>query len=794
MALEHITRADDPTLLPLARSKITSIRASGLKWGSQRLIVGSAIVTAQVKGRQSYISVEGYGGTNLIEMDSGIIDVGAIVVTPEHGERFLAGERRYIPEYEHIFNLPIGNTSWWVHLRGSGQIAGVISLGAKIVGRVRKDTEANAFSPRTYDGGKDESGNELPRVVDGADQNLVDKKRAAVFCPPSMFTGRARLYAQAMYGRALYVRGKEPQDALIPTPGASFGRGDPGLLLLDYAGSGNYVRMNFNTGVFLDPVTKSHWLLCPTLGSITIYPLIADEMGERARFRLKQGKLNDEDTLHLEAYILASCRPDISRAVTLSITEITPWASGYGWHWNWSGTTADMVRVYASDPYDQSWVSTHYRLTASGTVIPDYDPADPKYTPGAPEYIEDPTRSGDTKWEAQAFTVSGPHRFIMVTPVCCVVHPNWTNLYFGEDLEHAPIYRSEKLTVNPNGWAVYFDFSDVPLYAFYKKDELQVVRFSFSIGGETRPGSLDYSPGYVSIPDPNSPTSYFLERKSIGNDSAYLRVTYQVSGLRTYTLTCGSASVSVHRGGNVRDMYIEDTEKTVIQGPPPLSEVGYSDSPYEIILRSGRPLEDGSYETSHIYRTGDMAAAYNALTQYSVSMYTSTTATTQKVWHGNCGGVIPFYDAEAFYLMEDTWREHEDLSRSTQVRYNQALGHDGGQIISGGGAVSYVGWTTFELLVGAAGFEDAVYTPDEVTVEGDTVVKALHVVSSCGDAQQQGIPSSVYAMFEDGNADYVGETFNTISSAGLGAHSHGLVDINWPEMPGMRNPVIVGWV
>lgn len=793
MALEHITRADDPTLLPLARSKITSIRASGLKWGSQRLIVGSAIVTAQVKGRQSYISVEGYGGTNLIEMDSGIIDVGAIVVTPEHGERFLAGERRYIPEYEHIFNLPIGNTSWWVHLRGSGQIAGVISLGAKIVGRVRKDTETNAFSPRTYDGGKDEFGNELPRVVDGADQNLVDKKRAAVFCPPSMFTGRARLYAQAMYGRALYVRGKEPQDALVPTPTVVFGRGDPGFLLPDYAGSGERVWMNFNTGVFLDPVTKSHWLLCPTLGSITIYPLIADEMGERARFRLKQGKLNDEDTLHLEAYILSSCRPDMSKAVTLSITEIVPWASGYGWHWNWSGTTADMVRVTGSVPYDYSFTSSHYRLTTTGTVIPDYDPLDPKYVPGSPEYVDDPTRSGDTKWEAQAFKVSGPHRFMVHTPVCCVVHPNWTNRYFGYDLDHIPIYWSEKLTINPSGWAQLFSFSDVPLYAFYKKDELQVAKLSLAIEGETRPRSIEYSPGYVSIPDPNSPTSYFLQRHSRGNDSAYLRETFGVSGLQTYTLTCGSASVSVKRGGNVRDMWIEDTEKTVVQGPPPIATVGFS-APSSIRLRTGRATGvDNDHEATYVYATPGVSIAYQAFAQNSISRFTTTTATTQKVWHGNCGGIIPFYDAEAFYLMEDTWREHEDLDRSTGVGYGHYLGHDGGMILYGGGAVSYVGWSTFEWMTGPTSLEEWVHTPNEVTIEADTVKKGVYLVSSCGEAYTPGVTSSVYAMFENGFADYVGETFNTISSAGPGAHSRGLVDINWPDMPGMRNPVIVGW-
>lgn len=791
MALEHITRADDPTLLPLARSKITSIRASGLKWGSQRLIVGSAIVTAQVKGRQSYISVEGYGGTNLIEMDSGIIDVGAIVVTPEHGERFLAGERRYIPEYEHIFNLPIGNTSWWVHLRGSGQIAGVISLGAKIVGRVRKDTEANAFSPRTYDGGKDESGNELPRVVDGADQNLVDKKRAAVFCPPSMFTGRARLYAQAMYGRALYVRGKEPQDALVPTPTVVFGRGDPGFLLPDYAGSGERVWMNFNAGVFLDPVTKNHWLLCPAHGSITIYPLIADEMGERARFRLKQGKLNDEDTLHLEAYVLASCRPDVSRAVTLSITEIIPWASGYGWHWNWSGTTADMVRVTGSVPYDDSWVSSHYRLTVTGAVIPDYDPAAPEYTPGSPEYNEDPTRSGDTRWAAEASTVSGPHRFMMATPVCCIVHPNWTDLYLGEDLEHVPIYRSEKLTINPSGWAVFFEFSDVPLYAFYKKDVLQVARLSLTIGGETRPRAIEYSPGYVSVPDSNNPTSYFLDRLSRGNDSAYLRETFAVSGLQTYTLTCGETSVSVKRGGNVRDMWIDDTEKTVVQGPPPIETVGVTE-PTTIRLRTGRASgTSNDFDATYVYGSATVTT-YQSYTQNSTCRFTSVTATTQKVWHGNCGGVIPFYDAEAFYLMEDTWREHEDIGRASRVYYGQYLGHDGGMIV-GGGSTSYVGWSTFEWMTSPSGFEDWVYIPDEVTVEDDTVEKGLYLVSSCGEAYTPGVTSSVYAMFEDGNADYVFETFTTLGSAGLGAHLHGLVDINWPDMPGMRNPVIVGW-
>ena len=49
---------DDPTLMPLARSRIAAMRASGLQFGSQRFSAGGKDVWVQIKGEQSYISIE----------------------------------------------------------------------------------------------------------------------------------------------------------------------------------------------------------------------------------------------------------------------------------------------------------------------------------------------------------------------------------------------------------------------------------------------------------------------------------------------------------------------------------------------------------------------------------------------------------------------------------------------------------------------------------------------------------------------------------------------------------------
>lgn len=324
---EHIVRLDDPTLLPMARSRIAAMRASGLQFGSQRFSTGTVDVTVQIKGAQSYVSIS---GGPLLEMDSGIIDVGA--VTSTNPERYVRGKRKVFPEYEAGFTKNIQKkdaagvlqpTPWYLKAGGGGQIAGVLKLGTHITGKVRKDDVTAAFAPRSSPPPNPEDpivpGAPDPDEVDGrvyeaGNERLLAKKRAGVYCPASMFTGRTRLYVQAMYGRPLY--GADGEE--VSTPQANL-FGWPYLILPAYKGDG-IVGLTSNSGVYLDPVSKKHWLLNPDVGVITIYPLVASKEGEIARKRLRGTSLGDADKLHLETYVLSTCRPDVAKAVTLPIT------------------------------------------------------------------------------------------------------------------------------------------------------------------------------------------------------------------------------------------------------------------------------------------------------------------------------------------------------------------------------------------------------------------------------------------------------------------------------------------
>lgn len=786
----HIIRCDDLKYLPFARSRIKALRAAGLMYGSQKFDIDGVQISVRVEGAHSFVSIG--GGDVPLQMDSGIVDVGATTSM----EQFLPGERKSIPSYESSFTRQVGATPWYLNPTKSneGQLAGVITVGSKVTGKTRKDTVAESFACQTT--GTDENGE---RIANGADETLLAKKKAGVYCPASMFTGRARLYVQAMYGQPLYdKKAGDKADVAQPTPTANL-NGMPTLGLVAYTDPNTERREAFNikvgadrkahedsgsllpfadpyavslttsSGVYFDRVSRQHWLINPAYGSVTIYPLKASTDGESSRKWLREGKLPTEEFERMEAYILSTCKPHVEVAETFTVTEITPWASGYGWHWNWSGTVADMVQVRgAQSRSDNSMESTHYRLSVTAV----FD-----------------TASQTTAWSVSAGAVSGPRVWATQTPVCCVTHPNWSNRYVGDDMNHPAVYWSEKLSLNHEPTLGDLpDVSSVPIYAFYKKDELQVVTFTHSSVNALAP-YMDYSEHYVlPVPD-GGPIDYVLQRLSYGNADAFLRVTEETSARSEFTISCGGHSARVVHGAGESGYYIEDSSKSEITSTPAINSPAFFGLG-TITLRTGRE----PYDVEYVYAP-EGGFSYPGTTFYSTSTYTNKTGNFTKDWYGTAGGIIPFYDAEAFYLVQDTWRETINNVRQTRQQSGNFFGHDRGLILSptyGGYSTSYAGWSRFEML--AAGSATSSYSsePDE-TIRSNEATQLVAVFST-GIISAPVPPSSTYAMFEDGGSNYVAETFNTIASAGSEGHFMGLVTKNWPDMPGLRNPVIVGWV
>ena len=60
--LTHITQCDDPKYLPFARARIKMMRATGLKYASQKFEVEGVQINVRIEGEHSFVSIGGGGG------------------------------------------------------------------------------------------------------------------------------------------------------------------------------------------------------------------------------------------------------------------------------------------------------------------------------------------------------------------------------------------------------------------------------------------------------------------------------------------------------------------------------------------------------------------------------------------------------------------------------------------------------------------------------------------------------------------------------------------------------------
>ena len=799
----HIVQCDDPSLLPFARSRLGVLRGLGLAHISQKYDVGGVTVRVQKSGEHEYIWVS--GGSSEMAMDSGIISVGAHLET--NPARFLPGWRYSFPPYENNFTELVSGTAFYRNpgTTSEGQFAGVLRKGSRFTGKVRKDTVVESFACQTL------AGPDGTRVTNEGDETLLSKKRAGIFCPASMFTGRARLYAQAMYGQHLYDRAKSGDDGEdVARPMPAWGEsGIPTLALpiyIDpnterralakenddiakaaYRAAGYLgeppsiynVTLNINSGVYFDPTSKKHWLINPGNESVTIYPLMSSSAGESMRGWIGSSSLSADDSKHLETFVLSACRPHVEVAVTIDTMPIAAYASGYGWHWNWSGTMADMVQVQSSRqfPYPTGAMeSAHFRLTVTATYSPD---------------------SGETAWQASAAQLSGPTYWETQTTVCCVTHPNWTNRYIGEEVKHPPVYWSEKLPLPHDPTYGALRPLTAPIYCFYKGDELQLIEFSLQITDDI-PGYAEASEGYIEMIPDGGPLDFFTYGNTIGNDPGYLHVTEEIEEEYKYTIKCNGVQVQVVRGGKKVGYAIDDGAKTEITSHGALEDNTYPTIVGTIILKSGRPIAPSTWAQEY---PGRIDNGFGASTDHQgvvfnvVSEFQSISASTETMRYGTAGGVIPFYDAEAFYFVQDTWDEYREYARSANTHSGYWISEDSGKSLVPNGAgydVVYHGWSRYEISASASFTE--VYGPvaDQTTVQAEQ--KALIGIFATGQANAAEPPVSTYGMFANSLSNYVEETFDTIASAGTEGHFRGLVEKNWPTGGALVNPVIVGWV
>lgn len=616
--MEHKLIQGGEQYLPFARSRISALRATGMEYGTQRYDMGDALVEVKIARDQDYITIS--GGACTLALDNGVVDVRSI--GEYNPATFLPGvmhDSNAGKAYNAAFSLPAGGGDWLLNPSkdSSGQLAGTIkgSKSGVFKGKLPADKSTASFTPRP-----ELSNSTVPAswVQAKRDEALWLKKITAVLCPASIFTGRTRLYVQALYGRHMYTRKGDN----VTTDPLAIGLvlGSPPRITVpaykrpdDTAGYAD-VAIITSTGLHLDTTTGAHWLLGITAAGIEAFPLIGDSCAESMRkFLVKPYPsglpvLSDEALERLEAYILSRCLPDRKN---MQLAEcalgMSFYSMGYSWHWNYSGTKADIVTNLkyqqfpdATQPSElelYAMESSHYRVSTSLQHNPDVDG---KKVP--------PT------WSAALATIEAGTKWYINRTLWVIAEP---------DMNSGTLFKT-----TPRRSQLFA--SSGPFYAFYTGETLNVCRVSFTIH-QPDPPTHEESDNLYHGTTPGS----------LGDRAGYARDKDFGSEYYKCTITCGGQSTGEMLWGHV--IVAENSEFRKVLTPPLFGprfpmDTGYKTQQYEY----GYP----PYELSEVIHD----ALINTDGYVAIGDHEVETNTVREEWVSTATVVVPPFDSEAVYL------------------------------------------------------------------------------------------------------------------------------------------------
>lgn len=764
MEQPHIlVEGDQWQYVPFGRARLKALRATGLSYASQTFVIDSTIIKVRIAGAQSYIQID--GGCRLL-MDSGVIEanyriIGDGIIDPIS---YLPGVL-YKPSaalaYDAAFTEPEGNFLLNPGNTSAGQFSGRLTAGARHKGAVQVSGNPVSFTPGMILNGMPPPG----FISNPEDGRLFQKKLAARLCPASMFTGKCRLYVQALYGAPLYGTDTDgnPTDKAKPQMiEASFTR-VPSLILMPYRRLGDTTAydslgIGTSTGVYLHPATGKHFLVDPIIGAyganVYIYPLIGSTCAEAQRKYLISGKLNAQDAEHLEAYILSTCLPDMANKVTLEAQTITLGGGmGYGWHWNWSGTTADIV---ISTPYVQreslgiaymGMESTHHRLSLNVTYSQEVG-----FTFSITQSVPE---------EKKQWAVKRAH--------WCMTQPDW-----GAGQLKVTSKRSDPISC------------DAPFYAFYIRDELKVCRVTVSLTTRTNlieSESRVWNRGYGYVGGTEGPDSGFFSSKVQSTD-------IEVGGF-----TCGGAGIT----GITRIEVHTDTRKDVSNkswdgdfGDYYATAGGDIPTTTPITLQwfeTGYALPaGGGYAVTWVYAYSKSGTSWNFNYSYSESIVNVVKQSFAEI-------VIPMFDAEAIFMRKE---EQTTTTVESSTKWSRTS--------VGGYANNWFPRTTFTVPPPQTGYNrwNIGYDVGGAQYIGDTPDTSVPdpVTTTTSDGKLYCHAGTVDATFpgfddfHDNDLESVAAKYNILTSAGTSTVviGPGYIDPDIGISDAPAHPVIVGWI
>ena len=179
---------------------------------------------------------------------------------------------------------------------------------------------------------------------------LQKKKYTVLKIAPSLFTGKLKLFIQAMYGstRDDYM----DMDMILAIVGINYGT--------------TFINPIGLSSTWLYTSARREYFLCNYYGTAVILtPLkLTGSALKFAQILANHPRKDDFDfATRLEAYILAYAVPDPYNTIRIEIPVATVKGSpiSYGWHTNWRGDEAHIVTIYADVPTNR-YYSNQYKL------------------------------------------------------------------------------------------------------------------------------------------------------------------------------------------------------------------------------------------------------------------------------------------------------------------------------------------------------------------------------------------------------------------------------------------------
>ena len=604
-----------------------------------------------------------------------------------------------------------------------------------------------------------------------------------------MFTGKTRLLIQALDGRNLYeygapVEGKNVSNSSGVVSAPSQGSVIHALPVLPTETDKTPAPFSVGIadGVWLDPNTGKHWLIVIGVLKATAYPLVPTAALRAARKKLVMGSgLSEAQAKRLEAYVLAWSSVDVAKAQVSDITERVPGESmGYSWHWNWSGTAADIV-VNQNATLPGQYTSRHYRLTHS--------------------------MNSDGVWGASValLETAGPWG---------IIPSSWSMLYPAWDNQH--MFRMGSQFAGMTA-------CDAPFYVFYAKDDLKLCRVETGNVAPAEVRTTSYVRGDTSYPYTSggygSPANERRRGHGAGGSvedvgtSDYTHARFSVGG---------STSAKVERG-KTELIYVDEITDVVRNTQPTTPDFGYLNT-YSAAFATP-PGTPGKvyYGEQFVAYGGDMATnhayylfsdfQWGAATTYYSLIWTERRQT--KTYNGFALVIVPYYDAEAIITYaHNIGTDTQDVKSASGSGGAEEPGslirlpvwretYDGeGHLISAGyvfeesTALQYV--PRYEETSGFGGLA----TPTETQENPPT----SHHYECSLDSGRGLFQIQVPADFVPSDACFTGNdnvvsvgTFATISGTGVGADAMlmcpGLkIDLGKEETPVDASLAVVGWV